>query len=210
MRAVFLDRDGVISENRSDHVKSWEEFHFLPGALDALARLHQAGFPLFIVTNQAIVNRGIIATQALEDMHARMLWHIVQHGGFIDDIHYCPHDYSENCGCRKPRPGMITALAAKWSIDLSQSYIIGDAWTDIAAGHAANCRTIMVRTGRGEEHIRLPESRHYPADHTAADLPDAANWIMQLEGIIPDHHIVHSLAPRPVSATWQATLPAGG
>jgi D-glycero-D-manno-heptose 1,7-bisphosphate phosphatase len=210
MQAVFLDRDGVISENRTDHVKSWEEFRFLRGALDALARLHQAGFPLFIVTNQAIVNRGMITAQMLEDIHARMLGHIVQHGGFINDIRYCPHDYSENCACRKPRAGMLIDLAARWQIDLTDSYFIGDAWTDIAAGRAVNCRTIMVRTGRGEEHIRLPESRRYPADHTAADLPDAANWIMQIEGSIPAHHTVNSLAPRPVSATWQATLPAGG
>jgi len=210
MRAVFLDRDGVISENRNDHVKSWEEFRFLPGVLDALARLHQAGFPLFIVTNQAIVNRGMISAQALEDIHARMLGHVVQHGGFIDDIRYCPHDYGENCACRKPRAGMLVDLAARWQIDLADSYFIGDAWTDIAAGQAVNCRTILVRTGRGEEHIRLPESRRYPADHTAADLPDAANWIMQIEGIVPAHHTLNSLVGRPVSATWQATLPAGG
>jgi D-glycero-D-manno-heptose 1,7-bisphosphate phosphatase len=158
MRAVFLDRDGVISENRNDHVKSWEEFRFLPGALDALARLHQAGFPLFIVTNQAIVNRGMITAHMLEDIHARMLGHVVQHGGFINDIRYCPHDYGENCTCRKPRAGMLIELAARWQIDLADSYFIGDAWTDIAAGRSVNCRTILVRTGRGEEHTRLPES----------------------------------------------------
>jgi D-glycero-D-manno-heptose 1,7-bisphosphate phosphatase len=210
MRAIFLDRDGVISENRNDHVKSWEEFRFISGALDALARLRQAGFPLFIVTNQAIVNRGMITVQGLEDMHARMLGHVVQHGGFIDDIRYCPHDYGENCACRKPSPGMLIDLATRWQVDLASSYLIGDAWTDIAAGRAVNCRTILVRTGRGEEHIRLPESRHYPADHTAADLPDATNWILQIEGIVPVHHSLNSLVPRPMNTTWQTTLPAGG
>jgi D-glycero-D-manno-heptose 1,7-bisphosphate phosphatase len=210
MRAVFLDRDGVISENRADHVKSWEEFRFLPGALDALARMRQAGFPLFIVTNQAIVNRDIITAQGLEDIHARMLGHVVQHGGFIDDIRYCPHDYGENCACRKPRPGMLIDLATCWQIDLSSSYLIGDAWTDIAAGRAVNCHTIMVRTGRGDEHVRLPESRHHSADYTAADLPDAVDWILQLEGIVPSYQPLNDLATRMVNAPWQASLPAGG
>jgi D-glycero-D-manno-heptose 1,7-bisphosphate phosphatase len=195
MRAIFLDRDGVISENRNDHVKSWEEFRFLPGALDALARLHQAGFPLFIVTNQAIVNRGMITTQTLEDIHARMLGHVVQHGGFIHDICYCPHDYVENCACRKPRAGMLIDLAARWQINLTASYFIGDAWTDIAAGRAVNCRTIMVRTGRGEEHIQLPESRRHPADHTAANLTDAAIWILQQEQTPTLPHTWNALRP---------------
>jgi D-glycero-D-manno-heptose 1,7-bisphosphate phosphatase len=177
MRAIFLDRDGVISENRNDHVKSWKEFRFIPGVLDALARLHQAGFPLFIVTNQAIVNRGIITTQELEDMHARMLEHVVQHGGFIDDIRYCPHYYGENCACRKPRPGMLIDLAARWQVNLASSYLIGDAWTDIAAGRAAGCHTVMVQTGRGIRQAALPEARENPADHVAADLHSAIDWI---------------------------------
>jgi D-glycero-D-manno-heptose 1,7-bisphosphate phosphatase len=200
MRAVFLDRDGVISENRNDHVKSWEEFRFIPGALDAIAWLRGSGIRVFVVTNQAIVNRGVVAAEVIEDIHARMLWHVVQHGGFIDDIQFCPHDYSEHCHCRKPQPGMITDLAAKWKIDLARSYIIGDAWTDIAAGHAANCRAIMVQTGRGAEHSRLPEAQHHPADYIATDLPDAVDWILQLEGIVPSYQpLSHTHARRAVA-----------
>jgi D-glycero-D-manno-heptose 1,7-bisphosphate phosphatase len=206
MRAVFLDRDGVVSENRADHVKCWEEFRFIPGALDALAWLHRAGFRTFIVTNQAIVNRDIIAAEVLEDIHARMVLQIVQAGGFIDDIRYCPHDYSENCSCRKPQPGMITHLAAKWSVDPSDSYMIGDAWTDIAAGRAVNCRTIMVCTGRGAEHMQLREAQQNPADHIAADLQHAVNWIFHQEGITSAHQERKGLTARVTSAAWQATL----
>jgi D-glycero-D-manno-heptose 1,7-bisphosphate phosphatase len=206
MRAIFLDRDGVISENRDDHVKSWDEFRFLPGALEAIALLRESGFRVFVVTNQAIVNRGVVSAEVIDDIHARMLWQVVQHGGFIDDIQYCPHDYGENCHCRKPRPGMITALAAKWNIDLSQSYIIGDAWTDIAAGRTANCRCIMVRTGRGTQHLNLPEAQRYTAHYVAADLPEAIDWLFAQEDIALPHCDRNLRMPQLVNSPWSAAL----
>jgi D-glycero-D-manno-heptose 1,7-bisphosphate phosphatase len=185
IRAIFLDRDGVIGENRADHVKSWEEFRFLPGALDALRWLRLAGFRTFVVTNQAIVSRGIASAQVVEEIHNRMSLCVAWHGGRIDDIRYCPHDYDEHCECRKPQPGMLCQLAEHWHVDLSRSYMVGDAWTDIAAGRAVNCRSIMVRTGRGVEQASLPEAREYPADHIAADLAAAVEWLCQEEGITP-------------------------
>jgi D-glycero-D-manno-heptose 1,7-bisphosphate phosphatase len=192
MRAVFLDRDGVISVNRPDHVKSWEEFRFIPGAAEAIALLHHANFRIFVVTNQAIVNRRIVSADVIEDIHARMLLDVVRQGGYIDDISYCPHDYHEGCQCRKPRPGMLLELAAKWNIDLSRSYIVGDAWTDMAAGRAAGCHTILARTGRGSEHLGLPETQMYPANYVAADLTKAAEWIFEREAILlpPDRETI--------------------
>src|SRR5690349_6116306 len=185
MRAIFLDRDGVIGENRADHVKSWEEFRFLPGVLDALHWLRLAGFHTFVVTNQAIVNRGVVAAQVVEDINTRMALCVAWHGGRIDDIRYCPHDYDENCECRKPRPGMLVQLAEQWRVDLSRSYMVGDAWTDIAAGRSVSCRSIMVRTGRGAEQANLPEARQYSPDHIAADLAAAVEWLLQEEGVLP-------------------------
>jgi D-glycero-D-manno-heptose 1,7-bisphosphate phosphatase len=182
MHAIFLDRDGVISENRADHVKSWEEFRFIPGSLAALRWLREAGFRTFVVTNQAVVNRGIVPTAVIDDIHTQMRWHIQQHGGLIDDLNFCPHDTSEGCACRKPRPGMLIQLAAKWNIDLARSYMVGDAWTDMAAGRAANCRCVMVQTGRGAEHSLMLEARQAPADHIAADLAGAVDWILGQEG----------------------------
>jgi D-glycero-D-manno-heptose 1,7-bisphosphate phosphatase len=206
MRAVFLDRDGVISENRSDHVKSWEEFRFIPGIFTALRWLGEAGFHTFVVTNQAIVNRGIVAADVIEDIHARMLSHITYCGGRIDDVRYCPHDYGENCPCRKPQPGMLMALAAKWRVDLSRSYMIGDAWTDVAAGIAAGCHTIMVRTGRGGEQLELPEAQTYPANHVAADLTAAAEWILTQEGLSLTADKGTTQIARSIGARWNATL----
>jgi D-glycero-D-manno-heptose 1,7-bisphosphate phosphatase len=210
MRVVFLDRDGVISENRIDHVKSWDEFCFLPGALTALRWLHEAGFYTFVVTNQAIVNRGICSAQVVEEINMRMVLQVAIHGGWIHDLRYCPHDYHENCACRKPRPGMLLHLAARWNLDLPRSYLIGDAWTDIAAGRAANCRCILVRSGRGAEQVHLPETQQYLADHIAADLVSAVIWLFSQEGIALPHQDIAAWSQYAVSAGRCAALTAGG
>jgi D-glycero-D-manno-heptose 1,7-bisphosphate phosphatase len=209
IRAIFLDRDGVIGENRTDHVKSWEEFRFLPGVLDALRWLRLAGFCTFVVTNQAIVNRGIASAKTIEEIHDRMSLCVAWHGGRIDDIRYCPHDYDEHCQCRKPQPGMLRQLADQWHVDLSRSYMVGDAWTDIAAGQAVNCRSIMVRTGRGVEQANLPEARQYPADHIATDLAAAVMWLCQEEGITP--LMTNTWLPqRSVIQPWSAAMAVSG
>jgi D-glycero-D-manno-heptose 1,7-bisphosphate phosphatase len=205
IRAIFLDRDGVIGENRADHVKSWEEFRFLPGALDALRWLRLAGFHTFVVTNQAIVNRGLASAQVVEEIHDCMSLCVAWHGGRIDDIRYCPHDYGEQCECRKPRPGMLMQLAKRWNIDLSCSYMIGDAWTDIAAGRAASCRAcIMVRTGRGAEQVNLPESRQFPADHLANDLYSAVAWLFQQERVPLLHPRSNLMSLHSTAVQWNA------
>jgi D-glycero-D-manno-heptose 1,7-bisphosphate phosphatase len=207
--AVFLDRDGVIGENRADHVKSWDEFRFLPGALDALRWLRLAGFRTFVVTNQAIVNRGLASAQVVEEIHSRMSLCVAWHGGRIDDIRYCPHDNAEHCECRKPQPGMLCQLAEQWHVDLSRSYMIGDFWTDIAAGRAVNCRSILVRTGRGVEQASLPEALLYPADHIAADLAAAVAWLYQEEGITPPTSSA-SAPQRFANQQWNAALAVSG
>jgi D-glycero-D-manno-heptose 1,7-bisphosphate phosphatase len=183
MRAIFLDRDGVINENRANHVTAWGEFQFIAGALTALKWLHLAGFQVFVVTNQAIVERGLAPAAVVEDIHARMLTQVALHGGHIHEVRYCPHDSGAHCGCRKPAPGMLLELAARWQVDLQQSYMVGDAWTDVAAGRAAGCRCVLVRTGRGAEHLLRPELRQHPADMVTADLGGAVAWIFHREGL---------------------------
>ena len=190
MRAIFLDRDGVINENRDDHVKTWAEFCFLPGALTAIRALHEAGFKVFVITNQAIIERGIANIDTLEEIHTHMLEHISQAGGNISDIRYCPHDTYSNCQCRKPKAGMLIDLAQCWNIALSQSYLIGDAWTDIAAGLSVNCTTILVETGRGTEQLTLPQLHQNPPALIARDLLSAVYWIIEREQSIPTHEWV--------------------
>lgn len=178
MRAIFLDRDGVINENSSAHVKRWEEFHFIPNALTALRWLRQAGFRIFVVTNQAIINRGMVTPAMIDNIHARMITKIEASGGWVTDLRYCPHDDHEACECRKPRPGMLLDLAKTWGLDLGQTYMVGDALTDMAAARAAGCGAIMVRTGRGDSQLRLPQAGLCQPDFVAANLLTAVQWVI--------------------------------
>lgn len=210
MRAIFLDRDGVINTNRSSHVTCWEEFVFLPGALAALRWLHEAGFYIFVVTNQAIVSRGLAEDHTIEDIHSRMALRVALNGGHIHDIRYCPHDRNDACTCRKPKPGMIQDLAAQWQIDLRQSYMVGDAWTDIVAGQAAGCRTILVHTGRGAEQLALAEAQEHRPDHIAADITTAVMWIFQQEELPPPLTEDPLRHRQLVPTQWGAAIPATG
>ncbi len=155
VQAIFLDRDGVINENRPDHVKSWEEFSFVPGAVDAIARASRLRVPVFIISNQAIINRGIVSRDVVEGINQRMAREIEERGGRIQEIAYCPHRPEEECECRKPRPGLLLELARSHSVDLREAAVIGDALSDMEAGQAVGCRTILVLTGRGREQLEV-------------------------------------------------------
>ncbi len=148
-RAIFIDRDGVICRNRNDHVKDWEEFVFLPGVLEAMSRLAELDLSIVVITNQAAINRGIVSVEAVEDIHSRMVQAIEAAGGRVDRVIYCPHRPDEHCACRKPRPGMLLMAAQDLGLDLSQSYLIGDAETDMQAGRAVGAHRYLVLTGRG-------------------------------------------------------------
>jgi D-glycero-D-manno-heptose 1,7-bisphosphate phosphatase len=145
---AFVDRDGVINANRTDHVKSWDEFEFLPGALDALALLSRTGWRVVVVTNQAVVNRGVVSTLELEHLHARMADAIRHHGGRLSAVYACPHRPDEGCGCRKPEPGLLVAAAANLVGRLDRSFMVGDHLTDLEAAKRAGCKSILVLSGR--------------------------------------------------------------
>jgi D-glycero-D-manno-heptose 1,7-bisphosphate phosphatase len=145
---AFVDRDGVINANRTDHVKSWDEFVFLPGALDALALLSRSGWRVVVVTNQAVVNRGLVSTLELEQLHARMAEEIRHHGGQLSAVYACPHRPDEGCGCRKPEPGLLVAAAANLAGRLDRSVMVGDHLTDLEAAKRAGCKSILVLSGR--------------------------------------------------------------
>lgn len=184
-RDIFLDRDGVINENRADHVKAWHEFRFLPGALEALRLLTERRYRIFIVTNQAAVNRGLLPSATLDEIHQHMAATAEAHGAHIAGIRHCPHRDDECCSCRKPRPGMLLGLAAERQIDLAQAYFIGDALTDVAAGNAAGCRTVLVLTGRGSEQVSHPDIlRHRPC-HIAPSLLEAVEWLHEQPQVRP-------------------------
>jgi D-glycero-D-manno-heptose 1,7-bisphosphate phosphatase len=152
-RAVFVDRDGVICRNRKDHVKSWEEFVFLPGAVEAMVGLTRLDLPIVVITNQAVINRGIVPEEVVEDINHRMALAIEAAGGRVDKVMYCPHRPDEHCACRKPQPGMLLDAARDLGLDLAHSYLVGDAETDMQAGQAVGCHCYMVLTGRGARQL---------------------------------------------------------
>ncbi len=176
---VFLDRDGVINEDSPDYITSWAAFHFIPGSLDAIARLTGAGIRVIVITNQSAVGRGMLDPAELESMHRRMREAVAGSGGRITDIFYCPHLPGNGCDCRKPKPGMILAARKRYGIDLDEAVMVGDSAKDILAGKAAGCgRTVLVRTGSGTRAIRTLEADGQYPDHTADDLDRAVRWIL--------------------------------
>lgn len=149
--AVFLDRDGVIIENRDDYVKTWNEVRFLPGAIDALRRLGRSDYAIVLVTNQSAVGRRIITLDQATAINRQVIAEIQTASGRVDAAYLCPHHPDDGCRCRKPAPGMFLQAARELDLDLAGSYAIGDAASDMEAAGAAGVRGILVLTGRGRE-----------------------------------------------------------
>jgi histidinol-phosphate phosphatase family protein len=144
IRAIFLDRDGVINYNRDDYVKSVEEFVFLPKTFTAINQLNQMGYVVFIITNQSAINRGIITKIHLDKIHNFMLCELEKNSCTIAKIYICPHKPDENCSCRKPKPGMLIEAIDEYDIDVSNSWLIGDKISDIQAANQTSIKSILV------------------------------------------------------------------
>jgi D-glycero-D-manno-heptose 1,7-bisphosphate phosphatase len=153
-RAVFLDRDGVLIENRADYVREWSQVTLLPRTVDALRGFHAEGLKIIVVTNQSAVGRGLISFDTAQEINNRLTKTIVESGAWIDAVYMCPHQPQDRCACRKPQPGLLLQAARELSLDLGASWMVGDAWSDLLAGQSAGLLgTIMVRTGRGENQL---------------------------------------------------------
>lgn len=147
---VILDRDGVLNRRppRAEYVRRWEEFEWLPGALQALALLTRAGYRVIVVSNQAGIARGAMSDGDLDAIHARMRSDVDAAGGRIDAIYHCPHGWDEGCECRKPRPGMLFQAQRDFSLDLTRTMFIGDDDRDAEAAEAAGCPWALVTDDR--------------------------------------------------------------
>ncbi len=147
-KVAFLDRDGVINETPGGHgyVETWRQFHFLNGALAMLRAVADKGYRLVVVTNQQGVGKGLVDVDALEAIHRNLRVAALRQGAEIDGVFYCPHLASDNCRCRKPKPGLIhQALESlDYPVSLSRSWMIGDSPRDIQAGAAAGLKTLLV------------------------------------------------------------------
>jgi len=179
--AVFLDRDGVLIEDREDYVKCWDEVRFIPNVYGALRRLTEAGLPLVIVTNQAAVGRGIVSQEFVVETHSRMISVLEARGARIAGAYFCPHHPDAGCTCRKPLPGLLYLAAADHGFVLANSIMVGDSLRDIAAVEAVGGRGILVRTGKGEsESARLAAGEGLAVSPlaTVCDIGEAADLIL--------------------------------
>ena len=145
-KAVFLDRDGVLNIKRDDYVKSEEELVIISGIEKKLLLLQKNGFELFIITNQSVINRGIISLDMEEKINQKLLNYLKNYGVKISKIYLCPHRPDENCSCRKPKPGLIQKAVSEYDIDLKKSWFIGDRDSDKKAALNANCKFLLNKT----------------------------------------------------------------
>ncbi|MFA5363267.1 MAG: HAD family hydrolase [Candidatus Omnitrophota bacterium] len=180
-KAVFLDRDGVINKypGHGKYVTGWKGFRFLPRAKEAIAQLTRAGFRIFVVSNQAGVNKGLFSKKALGRLTGNMLGEIEKAGGRIDEVYYCVHRSEENCPCRKPKHGSLEAARRKYRVRLKGSFFIGDTMTDMLTAHNAGCASILVLSG-GE---KLSNRKNWDTQpgFIFRDLYQAVQFILGLE-----------------------------
>jgi len=178
-KTIFLDRDGVINVDSPLYIKSWDEFVFIPGSLKALKILNEKGFNVILLTNQSMINRGMVPLDVLEHIFRMMISKIESHGGKITDIFYCPHTPEQGCACRKPLPGLIHKALEKYEINIPDSIMVGDSAKDIQCGKNAGVGTaILVGTeNRTEARETLLQENIHP-DHSADNLLDGVTRIL--------------------------------
>ncbi|HLK19264.1 MAG TPA: HAD family hydrolase [Bryobacteraceae bacterium] len=169
-RAVFLDRDGVLNravlrEGKPHPPATLAELRVLAGVREACRKLRDAGFALILITNQPDIARGATSAAQVSEINTRLQRYLE-----LDDIRVCPHDDDARCACRKPRPGLLLDAAQRWNIDLRNSYVVGDRWRDVEAGHRAGCQAVFVDHGYRE---RQPDGPYLKV----RSLREAANWI---------------------------------
>jgi len=162
---VILDRDGVLNHEAAGvgYVLEPDQFLWLPGALDALARLRRSGMYITVATNQSGVGRGLMTLAQLEAVHDRMRSDAATHGGSLDAVLFCPHSPDDRCTCRKPAPGLIQEALARSGFSAGESILVGDDQRDLEAASRAGIRAALVRTGKGRRtELSLPHGSEIP------------------------------------------------
>ena len=190
---VFLDRDGTINVEKN-YLYRIEDFEFVPGAPEAIARLNAEGFLVVVVTNQAGVARGKYTEHDVQVLHAHMRQALEPAGARVDAFYFCPYhpegtvpEYRCGHWDRKPNPGMFEAAIRDWEIDGRNRFVVGDRLNDLAAGEAVGCSTVLVRTGYGAEDEKQVGASGVRVDCVADDLTQAVEWILAAADAADDH-----------------------
>lgn len=191
-RIVILDRDGVINEDSDAYIKSVDEWHPVPGSIEAIARLSRAGYLIAVATNQSGLARGYFDEVALANIHNLMSAMVEQAGGYLAVVCFCPHGPDENCACRKPRTGMLDQIESSLSLSVTGNWYVGDSFKDIETARAKACKPILVRSGKGrdtESRLTVHERSFVPVvDNLAA----AADFILAHDSQLPTEEPVQS------------------
>jgi D-glycero-D-manno-heptose 1,7-bisphosphate phosphatase len=181
-KVIFLDRDGVINldpmtaKTGKEYITDWSEFHFLPGALEAIKKLTESGYGIFIISNQAGVGKGIYTAEKLNGITRNMLEVIKATGGNILSVQYCTHTRDDKCDCRKPNTGLFRRASEGFDVDFSKTCCVGDAKRDIEAGKKMGCRTILVLSGKTKDRKEVGSWDIKP-DFIKKDLKEVAEWL---------------------------------
>ena len=182
LKLIILDRDGVINHDSDAFIKSPAEWIAIDGALQAIARLNQAGYKVVVATNQSGVGRGYFDMQTLNAIHQKMHLAAQAVGAEIDAVFFCPHMADENCDCRKPKPGMLQAIGKRFNVRLKDVPVVGDSLRDLQAGYVVGCAPYLVLTGKGSltrERAGLPPGTRIfsdlraVVDHLLNQTPDS-------------------------------------
>jgi len=168
MKLVILDRDGTINYDSEQYIKSPAEWRPIPGSLEAIGRLTQAGYRIAVATNQSGIARGLFDTATLIAIHDTLQRAAAQAGGRVDAFFFCPHAPDSTCACRKPKPGMVLEVARRFNVSLGDTYMVGDTLRDVEAAAAAGARPVLVLSGRGRE--TLAEGQLPPGTAVFEDL----------------------------------------
>ncbi|HLQ27490.1 MAG TPA: D-glycero-beta-D-manno-heptose 1,7-bisphosphate 7-phosphatase [Acidiferrobacterales bacterium] len=173
MSLIILDRDGVINYDSDKYIKSPEEWIPIPGSLEAIARLHQEGYKIVVVTNQSGIARGLFDMDILHRIHLKMLEAVRHKGGEIDAISFCPHAPTDGCRCRKPLPGLFEDIAERLKTNLAGVYVVGDSISDVLAARAAYASPVLVRTGKTAPDLEKDELQGVPVFADLAAFADS-------------------------------------
>lgn len=178
---IILDRDGVINHDSDDYIKSPEEWVPIKDSLEAISRLHHAGWTIAVATNQSGVERGLFDISSLHAIHNKMMAAVAEKGGHIDGIFFCPHAPASGCDCRKPATGMLKDIADRFGVQLENTPVVGDSLRDLQAGAELGCSLWLVKTGKGERTLaaaKADTSKALPPDTKVAN--DLAAVVEQL------------------------------
>ena len=175
---IILDRDGVINFDSDKYIKSPDEWRAIPGSLEAMAQLNQAGFNIIVISNQSGIGRGFYTLKDFEATNQKMMRELKEVGGEIKKIYFCPHVAEDHCDCRKPKPGMLLQAVKEFGFDLKETFFIGDKQSDYLAAKTAGCDFILVKTGYGKEMLQKHSEIKKQA-MVAKDLQEAVRIVIQ-------------------------------